>query len=545
MKDSTSPPLVSPTKSGDLGFLYSKTGGFVVFALLFCVVFGYQIQSGAWLSDFGGHADEGAHVVTSLMVRDYLAGGFQEELHPVRFAESYYDKYPKVAIGHYPPGFYGVMGLALLFSRSPEAILLTMALSCAFCCWLTWRIGNCIFQAKSSALVAAFLLCLLPLIRVYTAIVMSDVLLVNFCLLALWAFAQYLSTSRLRYSLAFGFWAAFAILTKGSGLMLALVPPIAICLTAKWSYLRDWRLWIAALPVLVLSLPWLLLTRHITEEGMSHQPFSEYLIQAIGYYFSGCAEVMGWGAFILLIGFAVQTLIKRIRSSISPIESVLWAFMCGLFIFYGAVPSGFDHRYLIPVLPAAFILIILGIERITCDFWKQKRFSIVAVLIFGAIVLFETWRPVEKTYTGSNEAIAAAVADHDEGKTTVLVISNARGEGALISAAAFLNNDSVTVKRGSKILASSDWLGRGYAASFEDSLQFDEVLEDQKIDSIIIDNPDKNAAAHWKLALKLLTETNAAAPYQQVGEFRSKRKRAVENQFRVFKVTRFRSETEP
>jgi hypothetical protein len=48
----------------------------------------------------GTHADEAAHVITSLMVRDYAVSGFH--LSPRAFAEQYYLAYPKVAFGIWP-----------------------------------------------------------------------------------------------------------------------------------------------------------------------------------------------------------------------------------------------------------------------------------------------------------------------------------------------------------------------------------------------------------------------------------------------------------
>src|SRR5262249_9708393 len=55
-------------------------------------------------SEYGAHPDEAAHYVTGLMVSDYLWGGERES--PTAFAQRFYDHYPKVALGNWPPGFY-------------------------------------------------------------------------------------------------------------------------------------------------------------------------------------------------------------------------------------------------------------------------------------------------------------------------------------------------------------------------------------------------------------------------------------------------------
>ena len=97
-----------------------------VFVALFLLTLFLQYRNGAFSNDFGAHADEASHVVTGLMVRDYIAGPLWHLEHPMRFAESYYEHFPKVALGHYPPGFYALEGLWLLPSRSKTAILLLM-----------------------------------------------------------------------------------------------------------------------------------------------------------------------------------------------------------------------------------------------------------------------------------------------------------------------------------------------------------------------------------------------------------------------------------
>ena len=71
-----------------------------IFISLFVVVVSYQGLGEAYQSEFGAHPDEAAHYVTGLMIRDYIADGIPQ--HPMRFAETYYDHYPKVALGNWP-----------------------------------------------------------------------------------------------------------------------------------------------------------------------------------------------------------------------------------------------------------------------------------------------------------------------------------------------------------------------------------------------------------------------------------------------------------
>jgi hypothetical protein len=52
----------------------NKAQSVAVFAALLGLVVTLQVLGGAYASGFGGYRDEPAHLVTSLMVRDFLAG---------------------------------------------------------------------------------------------------------------------------------------------------------------------------------------------------------------------------------------------------------------------------------------------------------------------------------------------------------------------------------------------------------------------------------------------------------------------------------------
>ena len=73
----------------------------VIFGVL---IVGLQIYGGAYQAEYDGHPDEAAHFVSSLLVRDYI--GQWPWPDPLPWAIQYYIHYPKVAIGHWPPGYY-------------------------------------------------------------------------------------------------------------------------------------------------------------------------------------------------------------------------------------------------------------------------------------------------------------------------------------------------------------------------------------------------------------------------------------------------------
>lgn len=519
---------------------------------LFVVCLVFQLDSGAWSSDFGGHADEAAHVVTGLMVRDYLAGGFVEEWHPLRYAEAYYDRFPKVAIGHYPPGFYVVEGAAFLLWRDGRAALLLLAALAATVGWQTSQLARSLGWPRWLAILAGLVVCLLPLVRTYTAIVMADLLLVITILAAIRAFARFLETDRKKDALAFGIWAALSILVKGSGLLLALVPPIAIALSGRWRLLKSPRLWLAPVPVMVLALPWMLATRHITAEGMSNLSWSDYVTRALPFYVKGMWSELGHLVLPLLGLGALDLVVRSIRSrkrpeaTPSPQEVTGWALVVSLFVFYLAIPSGVDFRYLLPVFPVALLLsgstthILLAKLASDRVGWGGAALVLVAVLVL-------TWRPVEKRYTGTPEIIRLALASERQGASDrwdLLVVSDARGEGAMTAAAALEAPGRIRVLRGSKVLASSDWLGRGYQARFETPDELEGLLRRLSVDRLVIELPgeapepvDSRTPAHWSRLQTLVTTGNGLPRFlEPIGKTESARKFNQKAVFALFGV---------
>ena len=58
----------------------------LLWLLLLALATALQCHNGAYSSEFAGHPDEAAHVVTSLMIRDYLVEGLPSLESPISFA---------------------------------------------------------------------------------------------------------------------------------------------------------------------------------------------------------------------------------------------------------------------------------------------------------------------------------------------------------------------------------------------------------------------------------------------------------------------------
>jgi len=202
--------------------LLSKAETVVAFAALLGLVVTLQVAGGAYASGFGGYPDEPAHVVTSLMVRDFIAG--LDFRHPLQFAQQYYFHYPKVAIGVWPPVFYGALGIWFLIvgvSRTTAIIFIAViAATTASLIYLTGRrlIG------RWAGLLAAVLFVASPLVQDSSARVMTEHLSTLAMLVSTLCFARFARTERTGDGVAFGA-VAISALSRSSGITGAAMPP--------------------------------------------------------------------------------------------------------------------------------------------------------------------------------------------------------------------------------------------------------------------------------------------------------------------------------
>ena len=169
---------------------------------------------------------------------------------------SFYAHYPKVALGVWPPGFFAVQtAWTLPFGVSRTSVMLLMAALAGAVGVLVFRVIRSEF-GTAAAFIAACLWLSAPLVRLHYSMVMAETLstLTMFSAVLFWG--RYLDESRKRDAVFFGLFAAFAILTKGTGLALALMVVFSIALSKKWSVLRARATWLAAVLVVVIAGPW-------------------------------------------------------------------------------------------------------------------------------------------------------------------------------------------------------------------------------------------------------------------------------------------------
>ena len=161
-----------------------------------------QWRAGAYQAEFAGHPDEPSHYVTALLVHQYVKEGFPAR--PMKYAESFYLHYPKVAIGHWPPALYVAQAAwMLVFSPAPTSVLLFQALLSALVAWLVFRAAAARF-GFAAGLLLGLLYCALPTVQRAASADMAEPLLSLFTLLAALYLACFLDHERTRDLAIFG-----------------------------------------------------------------------------------------------------------------------------------------------------------------------------------------------------------------------------------------------------------------------------------------------------------------------------------------------------
>lgn len=507
---------------------FGMAGLFVALAVLGAL---FHFASGSVGSELGAHPDEAAHFVTGLMVRDYLVSGFHES--PLHYADEYYRHYPKIGLGVWPPFFYVFQAIWTLGSPGDvEAVLrliylLGLGLALLTGWWLWKEYG------WLEAVTGPVLLMALPLVQMYSNMVMAEMLSALLMFGAAGYFACYMEREKWTDAIGFGALAGMAIMTKGTGLALAFVPPLAMLFARRLDLLKQKPLWTAALIVLVIAAPW---TWHFRNQGRGGweepSPSVHFTKMAIGFYGTEiCVAVGGLLALLALLG-AVSLFLPRTPKP--PIAYCSLALVLGVWIFQCLTPVGLEARHLMPAMPALIILAMTGL-RLKTDRWPMgARLGIAgAVLVvfflsplagsagtppgYGLIgnnVALSPFRIPKKEWHGFTAVAQQVLANH---LRHTLVASDARGEGMYIADMATLVPDrlSCTVDRASKTLASSTWSGGTYHAFYTDPAQVEAALVKSGVEAVIVDSSPSKTAPHEELLKRALADP--ACKYRLAG----------------------------
>ncbi len=498
----------------------------ILLVVAFDVGFFWQRVDRSSDSEFGGHPDEAAHYVTGLMVRDYIAARCPGS--PMKFAENYYAHYPKIGLGVWPPVFYIVQSMwTLPFGVSRQSLMLLMCALAAVNASLVFfaiRRDLGVFVASLGAL----LFISLPIVREYYGMVMAETLSTIFIFGGTLAFGNFLDRGRARDVLLFGLLAALAILTKGTGLALALMAGLALLFTRKWELLARPALWAGAAITAVLAGPWTWKFKDLGKGGWEQTaPSLAWSRQAFMFYLGKFGFSLGV-VLLILFGLGCFGLYRKrlavpatsqagttavdgpAPAGISGRWAAFVALIIAVIVFQSIVPAGKETRHLIPVLPAAVAIAMAGFVECfrilrwdasltdsdsSLRKWKMRRGVFAVLIVLASIPPFFSKRSFG--FGPLAEDVVRQMKLPDE---VILISSDAVGEGMFIAEVARRDpkRPNFTVKRSSKELASSEWSGGGYREKYANDPDLLTFLTSGKIRFLVQDEsmPENKREPH-------------------------------------------------
>jgi len=423
-----------------------------VFAISSVVIL-IQAGSGAYRADFSADEDEAAHVVSSLMIHDYIAEGFPAS--PMAYAEAYYVHYPKVAIGHYPPLFHTAEALWMFaFGRNRTALLslvgltaVVLVLSVFF--WVRAQWGSIPAYFSTLMLLCPFV------VQQYLHSVSPNLQL---ALLSFWAaavYGRYLATGRRIYVGMFVCLAIACCATHGRGLAILGLPILAAVLRRPF-FLTPLRC-AGIVAILVVPPSVAFLSRQVAQFTLSRA------LDRVGDFAIGTVVVFSLPLVLLAIIGAVVA-IRDSRRQPEPLAfTAAWISTC---VFLVVVPVPFADYYLIGVAAIVAVLAGLGLhltKALPKYPWGQAAVGAVAL---GAVVL-NFLPPVVTPDSGVGRWFDSKPPGLEDSLVT-LVAGDAVLEGAYISEMAIRHRPAGHITlRASKVLAYSQWNGSLYRSLFD------------------------------------------------------------------------------
>ncbi len=433
-------------------------------------------------SELGAFPDEPAHYVTGVMILEYVRTRLGAS--PLEFAAQFYDSYPKVALGNWPPGFYllqlpWLMGIG----DTPSRLLVGMAVLAGLTAFMLARLASrCL--PEWIAVSAAVLWLMSPLSLALSGSVMTEVPLAFMCLLSIQAWLYFSEQPSATRAGVFGLAVGLAILVKASAAGVAAVIATGV---REHAARTRWQAGLGLGTALLIGGPWTIYFREQSRAGwMFAGPTLKFTLPAAAFYLGRAPVAFGWVATAGLVLWCV----RLARAQTLLVERAAGMSVAALLLISVTVPAGFEERHLLPALAPVLLLAASG-------YWQTVRRSVgpanaprlMAFVVLVALLEYvSAWQQPMRRVMGYRVLAEAAVSVCAR-PCTLLVASDSEGEGALVAEVlARRSLGGVSVVRASKVLASSDWAGRGYRPVVHSTGDVLRVLAEHSVDLIVLDD---------------------------------------------------------
>jgi 4-amino-4-deoxy-L-arabinose transferase-like glycosyltransferase len=359
-----------------------------------------------------------------------------------------------------------------------------------------------------AGVLAAVLFIASPLVQESSARVMTEHLSTLEMLVSTLCFARFARTEQIGNSLAFGTIAAVAILTHGNAWALGLVPGLTLALTNRWHLLRRLGFWLAAVPVLVICVPWYIFALNMLKgiwPGASYQAFpgfASYLYLSVGF-----------PVFVFaLIGVWAKIVRVKPRAEVAPEWAALAGLVVATFILYCVLPVGIESRYMVALGPSVVLFSTGGINAIAHRLGARLPIGVVrvgsAMALMAAFCVGSFALPLQLRSGGYEALVQDVMARVSNVPQVWLTSSGSTGEGCLVAAVALQEaRPNSYALRAKKILAGGDWHWRNQQDRFDTPAKLVELLDDLPVTIIVIDDripPNQHRPYQDRLSVRIL-----------------------------------------
>jgi hypothetical protein len=413
--------------------------------------------------------DESAHYVNTLFLADWLRAGLPS---PMPFARDFYAHFPKLSIGHWPPGWYAMLApLFAVVRPSPFGAAALSAfiagLPALLVLWAMDRAGG-----RRWGIVAAFAYLLLPIVANEARYFRLDQPVALVAGLAAIAWFRASERPGLWRYLLFGALSAFATLTKGNGALVMLVPALDMLMSGRWRQLLDWRLWVAAVATLLVVAPWYYVSFKIAAGGFNYAPGPAYAWLSLQADGAAILVNLGWVGIALAVFGAVAGWRSDATRSITRLSM---AAIIATLAFQAAIPVALEDRYVLPAMPWLIAMITMGLLALA----RLHRLAPIAAALFALVILAPAVVTCASAPPKPDVGAPAIAAQMAREPGVWMIDGSARAEGAVIAAAAYADRGRHTIwtVRASQWLSTSDFMGRGYQLSVHSPAEARAVLD--------------------------------------------------------------------
>jgi 4-amino-4-deoxy-L-arabinose transferase-like glycosyltransferase len=472
---------------------------------LFCLA--TQILSGANRGGFISFADEPAHFVGAVMLRDWLASGRWFE--PLRFAENYYNHYPYFAVGYWPPLFNIVTGVWLLIAGvgRQQALIVSAAFTAATG-WLIFRF----VRQRAGDLVGAcagLLYMSLPSVQHCLNAVMVDPMTTFLCLATAACLLRYIEKPIFGNGAAVAICSACAILSKYSAAYTVLLPLSAVLVLRRFDLLKKWGFQAQPLIVALFVGPWGMWTRKLAFYGLpqSATPASLGRIMRSGSVLAATLRMFpAWLAVLLVAG--VVALLIRPRAWRNDVV-VLTLLAVGHLGFLALSPVGADSRYVMVIAAALIVISFAGWAEALAWISGPRQWKPVGAVLATAVTLFlvlpQFARLQRAPADPALDVITSILQDPSRSGQRLVVPSSAEGPTIAQFVGHSPNRPDHYLVRPTKMLAHQDWFGGNYFPLFNSPEEMLEYFRQHRVDLILWKEiPPESMAPHERTMQEML-----------------------------------------